>query len=63
MHQAIALINFCLTIRLQMEIYATLDVGQALAAFLNGTIIAFIIYSASRRMHDVCLSGSLFFPI
>ncbi len=61
MRQAIVLINFCLTIRLQMGIYATLGVGQALAAFLNGTIIAFIVYSASRRMHDVCLPASLFF--
>ncbi len=63
MRRAIVLINFYLTIRFQMGIYATLGVGQALAAFLTGTAIAFIAYSASRRMHDVRLSGSLFFPI
>jgi len=63
MRQAIVLINFCLTIRIQMGIYATLGVGQALATFLNGTTIVFIVYSASRQMHDVCLSSSLFLPI
>ncbi len=50
MRQAIVLINFCLTIRIQMGIYATLGVGQALATFLNGTTIVFIVYSASRQM-------------
>ena len=60
MRQAIVLIDFCPSIRLQMGIYATLAVGQALAASLNGAILAFIIYSTSRQMHDVCLSGSLF---
>jgi len=36
-----------------MGIYAMLGVAQALTAFLNGTIIAFIIYSASKRLHHV----------
>jgi len=42
-----------LIVRLQMGIYATLGVGQAFAGFLNGTIIALIVYSASRRLHHV----------
>ena len=61
MCQDIALIKFWLTICFQMGIYATLGVGQSLAALLNGITIAFIIYSASRRMHDVCVTSSLFF--
>ena len=54
MRQTIVLINLCLIMCFQMGVYATLGVGQALAAFLNGTIIAVFVYSASRRMHDVC---------
>ena len=61
MRQVNVPIDFCLSIRFQMGIYATLGVGQAVTAFLNGTIIALIVYSASRRMHDVCLTGSSFF--
>jgi len=63
MRRTIVLINLCLTIRFQMGIYATLGVGQAITAFLNSTTITFIAYTASRRMHDVCLSGFLSFPI
>ena len=63
MRQDITLTNFWPTICFQMGIYATLGVGQSLAALLNGITIAFIIYSASRRMHDVCLSSPLFLPI
>ena len=63
MRQAIVLINFCLTIRFQMGIYASLGVAQAIAVFLNGSVIALMVYSASRRMHDVCLSSSLFLSI
>ena len=62
MRQTIVSIDSCPSVRFQMGIYATLGVGQALAAFLNGIIIALFVYSASRRMHDVCLSGSLYFP-
>ncbi|KAH9030727.1 ABC transporter [Lactarius hengduanensis] len=41
---------------------AILGVGQALAVFLDSAAIAFIVYSASRRMHDVCLSDSVSLP-
>ena len=44
-----------------MGIYAALAVGQALGGFLNGVTLASIVYSASTQLHDVCLSGSLFF--
>lgn len=40
-----------------MGIYATLGVAQAFTAFLNGTIIAFIVYSASQRLHHVSPRG------
>ncbi|KAH9068491.1 ABC transporter [Lactarius deliciosus] len=46
-----------------MGIYATLGVGQALAAFLNGTAIAFIVYSASRRMHDSAITRVMLSPM
>ncbi|KAF8273331.1 P-loop containing nucleoside triphosphate hydrolase protein [Lactarius quietus] len=35
-----------------MGIYATIGIGQALAAYLNGITLAAIVYSASRRLHD-----------
>ena len=60
MHQDIALTKFWPTFCFQMGIYAALGVGQSLAALLNGITLAFIIYSASRRIHDVCLSSSCF---
>lgn len=62
MRHGIHLINFGLTNRIQMGIYAALAIGQALGGFLNGLTLASIVYSASRRLHDVCLSGSLVFP-
>ncbi|KAI0303610.1 ABC transporter [Multifurca ochricompacta] len=34
-----------------MGIYALIGVSQALAGFLNGTTIAFVVYSASRKLH------------
>ncbi|KAH9063931.1 ABC transporter [Lactarius vividus] len=46
-----------------MGIYATLGVGQALAAFLNGTTIAFVVYSASRRMHDNAITRVMLSPM
>ncbi|KAH9177416.1 ABC transporter [Lactarius sanguifluus] len=46
-----------------MGIYAILGVGQALAAFLNGTAIAFIVYSASRRMHDNAITRVMLSPM
>ncbi|KAH9003060.1 P-loop containing nucleoside triphosphate hydrolase protein [Lactarius hatsudake] len=46
-----------------MGIYATLGVGQALTAFLNGTAIAFIVYSASRRMHDNAITRVMLSPM
>jgi hypothetical protein len=63
MCQGILLIYFCLTIRFQMGIYVALGVGQAAAAYMTGGTLAMIVYSASRRLHDVCHSGSLFFSI
>jgi hypothetical protein len=45
-----------------MGIYATLGIGQALGAFLSGITLASIVYSASTRLHDVCLSGYFVFP-
>ncbi|KAI0268425.1 ABC transporter [Russula aff. rugulosa BPL654] len=36
-----------------MGIYAMLGVAQGFTSFLNGTIIALVIYSASRRLHHV----------
>ncbi|KAI9439887.1 ABC transporter [Lactarius indigo] len=46
-----------------MGIYATLGVGQALATFLNGTTVAFIVYSASRRMHDNAITRVMLSPM
>ncbi|KAI9449895.1 ABC transporter [Lactarius psammicola] len=46
-----------------MGIYATLGVGQALAAFLTGTAIAFIGYSASRCMHDNAITRVMLSPM
>jgi hypothetical protein len=46
-----------------MGIYAGLGIAQAFTGFLNGTIIAFIVYSASKRLHHVgsaCTCLSLF---
>ena len=37
----------------QMGIYAFLGISQAFTGFLNGTIIALIVYAASRRLHHV----------
>jgi hypothetical protein len=54
--------QFRLDFRIQMGIYAALGIGQALGAFLNGLTLASIVYSASTRLHDVCLSGPLVFP-
>ena len=42
-----------------MGIYAMLGIAQAVTTFFSGTIIAFLIYSASRRLHHV---GSLCVP-
>ena len=44
-----------------MGIYAALGIGQAVGSFLNGLTLASIVYSASTRLHDVCLPGSLMF--
>ncbi|KAH9031754.1 ABC transporter [Lactarius pseudohatsudake] len=46
-----------------MGIYATLGVGQALATFMNGIIVAFIVYSASRRMHDNAITRVMLSPM
>ncbi|KAH8995030.1 ABC transporter [Lactarius akahatsu] len=46
-----------------MGIYATLGVGQALAAFMNGMTVAFIVYSASRRMHDNAITRVMLSPM
>ncbi|KAH8995028.1 ABC transporter [Lactarius akahatsu] len=46
-----------------MGIYAALGVGQALATFLNGTVVAFIAYSASRRMHDNAITRVMLSPM
>jgi hypothetical protein len=46
-----------------MGIYATLGVAQAFTGFLNGTIIAFVVHSASKRLHHVgspCMDCSLY---
>jgi hypothetical protein len=59
----VLLISLGLTTSFQMGIYATLGIGQAVAVYLNGITLAAIVYSASMRLHDVCLTGSLFFPI
>jgi hypothetical protein len=37
-----------------------LGVSLALAGFLNGAIIAFVVYAASKRLHHVRSSGSKF---
>ncbi|KAH9003061.1 ABC transporter [Lactarius hatsudake] len=46
-----------------MGIYATLGVGQALATFSNGMTVAFIVYSASRRMHDNAITRVMLSPM
>ncbi|KAH8995032.1 ABC transporter [Lactarius akahatsu] len=46
-----------------MGIYATLGVGQALATFMNGMTVAFIVYSASRRMHDNAITRVMLSPM
>ncbi|KAH8989225.1 ABC transporter [Lactarius hatsudake] len=46
-----------------MGIYATLGVGQALAAFLAGTATAFIVYSASGRLHDNAITRVMLSPM
>ncbi|KAH9031752.1 ABC transporter [Lactarius pseudohatsudake] len=46
-----------------MGIYATLGVGQALAVFLDSAAIAFIVYSASRRMHDNAITRVMLSPM
>ncbi|KAI9463348.1 ABC transporter [Lactarius psammicola] len=46
-----------------MGIYAALNVGQALATFLNGITVAFIVYSASRRMHDNAITRVMLSPM
>ncbi|KAI9467371.1 ABC transporter [Lactarius psammicola] len=46
-----------------MGIYAILGVGQAIAAFLNGTTLAFIVYSASMRMHDSAITRVMLSPM
>ena len=61
MCQSILLIYFRLTIRFKMGVYVAIGVGQAVAAYMNGSTLAMIIYSASRRLHDVCHLGSFFF--
>ena len=55
MRQTIVPNNFYLNVSFQMGIYALLGVGQALGAFLTGATVAFLVYSASRQMHDVRL--------
>ncbi|KAH9013509.1 ABC transporter [Lactarius pseudohatsudake] len=46
-----------------MAIYATLGVGQAIAALLNGTTVAFIAYSASRRTHENAITRVMLSPM
>ncbi|KAH9068493.1 ABC transporter [Lactarius deliciosus] len=46
-----------------MGIYATLGIGQALAAFSNGITVAFIVYSASRRLHDNAITRVMLSPM
>ncbi|KAI9461546.1 ABC transporter [Lactarius psammicola] len=46
-----------------MGIYAALGVGQALATFLNGIAVAFIAYSASRRMHNNAITRVMLGPM
>ncbi|KAI9447656.1 ABC transporter [Lactarius indigo] len=46
-----------------MAIYATLGLGQAIVALLHGTTVAFIAYSASRRMHDNAITRVMLSPM
>jgi len=46
-----------------MGIYGMLGVAQGFTAFLNGTIIAFVIYSASRRLHHDAISRVMYSPM
>ncbi|KAH9068492.1 ABC transporter [Lactarius deliciosus] len=46
-----------------MGIYATLGIGQALATFSNGITVAFIVYSASRRLHDNAITRVMLSPM
>ncbi|KAI0255115.1 ABC transporter [Lactifluus subvellereus] len=46
-----------------MGIYAMLGFGQALAAFLSGVIIAFVVYSASRRLHHDAIDRVMHSPM
>ncbi|KAH9989454.1 ABC transporter [Russula vinacea] len=46
-----------------MGIYAMLGVAQAVTGFLNGTILAFIIYSASKRLHHDGISRVMHSPM
>ncbi|KAH9043416.1 ABC transporter [Lactarius hengduanensis] len=46
-----------------MGIYATFGVAQALTAFLDSAAIAFIVYSASRRMHDNAITRVMLSPM
>lgn len=46
-----------------MGIYATLGVGQALAAFVNGVVFAFLIYTASRQLHKDAIYRVLHAPM
>jgi hypothetical protein len=39
-----------------------LGVGQALAGFMNGAIISFVVYSASKRLHHVRFSKLSLIP-
>ncbi|KAN0113413.1 ABC transporter [Russula decolorans] len=46
-----------------MGIYAMLGVAQACTTFLSGTIIAFLIYSASRTLHHDAISRVMRSPM
>ncbi|KAI0260131.1 putative ATP-binding cassette transporter protein YOR1 [Gloeopeniophorella convolvens] len=46
-----------------MGIYAALGVGQALTSFMNGMIIAFIVYSASKQLHHDAITRVMHSPM
>ena len=46
-----------------MGIYAALGIGQALSAFFNGVIFAFLIYAASRQLHEDAIRRVMHAPM
>jgi ABC-type multidrug transport system fused ATPase/permease subunit len=46
-----------------MGIYATLGVAQGFTAFSSGTIMASVVYSASRRLHHDAISRVMHIPM